>query len=253
MYVSHFDSTNRYLMYSYRLLCHTLKSCTMPRTPLLLNLVEGKLFDSVPNPRNDAGPFARIPLPGPDHIDDLHKDHSSNTIPPTPGDNPPFLPPLSFESEPPTSTVNGTPSPVPKKHALFNHPAMNNSEPALSTMLPTPPTLTHRSATMPGKQFAFAANLSIYDDQVKKTPVLNDLRDETFFSLPRNAYASSPPTTTSSAASPCPFPLPSPRITPIDAKRHSAVSRKDGTTMNGETIIHSCFSSDNSHYLKDHW
>ncbi|KLO17604.1 hypothetical protein SCHPADRAFT_957469 [Schizopora paradoxa] len=133
-----------------------------PNPPFAQNRVRANSYDSVPNQNSQAGPFARIPSPNPDHIDGLHKHHGANGPTQT---TPPSLPPLSFESsDSDTLLSSASPSPpVPEKQAFFNHPNMNSSEPALSTMMASPPTLTHRSATTPAKRLAFATNLSIYD------------------------------------------------------------------------------------------
>lgn len=128
-----------------------------------------------------------MPPSDPDHIDGLqrrssHRSSSSSTTAKehSSTSGPPMLPPLSFDSDSPTtpsiqttisststsSSTTITTSSVSQdgKHGVFNHPNLNSSEPVLSSMqTAAPPTLTHRSVTSPVKRLAFANNLSIYD------------------------------------------------------------------------------------------
>ncbi|KAF7437326.1 Vacuolar protein sorting-associated protein 35 [Pleurotus ostreatus] len=121
----------------------------------------------------ELGPLARIPSPDPDHIDGLHRHNShSSAHGPAAGASIPALPPLSFDA---TSTlgslslespkeITSSPSPTSAAHThnnMFSHP--NLSAPTLSVMPSAAPTLTHRSATTPGKRLAFASNLAVYD------------------------------------------------------------------------------------------
>lgn len=96
--------------------------------------VRSNSYNSHPGQPSELGPLARMPSPDPDHIDGLHRhpSHSSTNAP-------------AGEKEKNMFTLS------------------NSSAPALSTIPTTPPTLTHRSATTPGRRLVFANNLSVYD------------------------------------------------------------------------------------------